>query len=93
MRIKTSRTLKSIENWKNKVHLANHKYLGALGILMLALGYARLQATVISMFIIGVSLNFALVQLGYLLFIGLLLLKLQFYRFANLLLAFPRFRS
>ena len=88
MRIKTSRTLKSIDSWKNKVHLARHKYIGLLAILFTAVGLAKTQTALISFFIIALSVNFAFVQFGLLVLLGFLLLKLQIYRLANIFLRF-----
>ncbi|MHB2037158.1 MAG: hypothetical protein ACYCPW_10520 [Nitrososphaerales archaeon] len=86
MRIKTSRTLRSIDSWKDRLDLTNCKYLGVLSILLMAIGYAKHQSAVVSLFIVGVSVHFAFVQFGSLLLLGFLLLKLQFYRLANVFL-------
>jgi hypothetical protein len=86
VRIKTSRTLRSIDRWKQKVDLTRHKYVGLLAVLFTTIGFAKPQAALISIFIVAVSLNFAFVQFGLLVLLGFLLLKLQIYRLANVLL-------
>ena len=86
MRIKTSGTLKSIDDWKTRAGYSQHKYLGMLSILLSALGAAKAETLVVSMFIVALSLDFAFAQLAFLILLGFLLLKLQAYRFANLFL-------
>lgn len=86
VRIKTSRTLRSIDSWKDRLDLANRKYFGVLSILLMAIGFAKHQSAVVSLFILGVSVHFAFVQFGTLLLLVFLLLKLQFYRLANVFL-------
>lgn len=86
VRIKTSRTLKSIDGWRHRVDLSQHKYLGILATLIAALGSAKIQTAIIAIFIIAVSVNFAFVQFAFLLLLGVLLLKLQIYRLANVFL-------
>jgi hypothetical protein len=88
MRIKTARTLKSIDSWKNRVNLAKHKYIGLLAFLLTAFGSAKAQSAIVSIFIIGVSVNFAVIQFGFLLLVGFLLLKLHFCKMANMFLRF-----
>jgi hypothetical protein len=86
VRIKLSRTLRAIDSWKDRVDHGRHKYIGMLSLLLTALEVAKPSSAVISLFIVGASINFAFAQAGLLIFLGLLLLKLQFYRFANLFL-------
>jgi hypothetical protein len=91
-RIKTSRTLRSIDGWKSKVHLARHKYIGLLAILLTATGFERAHAALVLMLIIGVSVNFAVVQFGSFVFLGFLLMELQICRMANTFLRFVSWR-
>lgn len=90
MRIKTSRTLRSIDQWKHNLSLRNHKFLGGLSVLLLASGIARKEAGVLMLLILGISVQFAAVQFVSLLLIGFFIAKLNFYRFANIFLRFGR---
>lgn len=93
MKIKISRTLRAIDNWRDKVDLSRHRYLGLLSILVAAMGFASPSSAVISLFIVGASINFAFVQAGLFMLVGLLVLKLFFYRMANMFLRVaPAFR-
>ncbi len=78
--------MKAIDGWKEKAIHSQHRYLGLLAALIAALGSAKTQTAFVSMVIIGVSLNFAFVQLALLILLGALLLKLQVYRLANVFL-------
>lgn len=86
MRLKTSHTLRSIDNWKMKLDISQHRYLGSLAILVGAAGIAGIRGFIISLFILGVSVNFAFAQFGLFVLLGFLIIKLNFYRFANIFL-------
>jgi hypothetical protein len=86
VRIKISRTLRSIDNWKNKVDLSRHRYIGLLSILIATMGFAGPLNAIIPLFIVGASINFAFVQAGLFLLVGMLVVKLFFYKVANMFL-------
>jgi hypothetical protein len=86
MRIKLSRTLRSIDSWRERLDHGRHRYFGLLSVLVTTLEFAKPSSAIISLFIVGASINFAFVQAGLFMFVGMLVIKLQFYRFANLFL-------
>ncbi len=90
MRIKTSRTLRSIDQWKHNLRLRNHKFLGGMSVLLLAFGMAKKEIGVLLLLILGLSVHFAAVQFASLVLVGFFIAKLNFYRFANLLLRMNR---
>lgn len=87
MRIKTSRTIKAIDEWKARFSTKNEKFLGGMSILLAAFAFARSKAMVIIAFLIlSVCLEFAAVQFASVVLLGFFMLKLRFYRFSNFIL-------
>jgi hypothetical protein len=86
LRIKTSRTLKSIDNWKKRFDLRNNRFLAAVSILILAASYSNGQFLVLAFIIIAISVHYAAIQFGCLILLGFLSAKLTMYRFTNTLL-------
>jgi hypothetical protein len=86
MRIKTSRTLRSLDKWKLRLNLRNHKFMGGMSLLLMAFGIAKWEIWLLVLLILGFAVHFAAVQFASLVLIGFLFAKLNFYRFANLFL-------
>ncbi|MGI0078547.1 MAG: hypothetical protein ACRECH_02885 [Nitrososphaerales archaeon] len=90
MRIKTSRTLRSIDQWKHRLRLRNHKFMGGMSVLLLGFSAARKEVGMLLLLVLGLSVHFAAVQFASLVLVGFFIAKLNFYRFANLFLRFSR---
>jgi len=87
LRIKTSRTIRAIDQWKERFANKNLRFLGGMSILLSALAFARSRATIILAFLIlSVCIEFAAVQFASIVLLGFFMLKLQFYRFSNFVL-------
>ena len=87
MRIKTSRTIKAIDNWKTRFSNKNERFLGGMSILLSAFAYARSRAMfILALLIVSVCIEFAAVQFASVMLLGFFMLKLRFYRFSNYIL-------
>lgn len=60
--------------------------MGGVSVLLMAFGIARKEAGILVLLILGLAVHFAAVQFASLVLIGFLIVKLNFYRFANLFL-------
>lgn len=86
MRIKTSRTLRSIDNWKKRFDLRNHRFLAAMSVLILALSCSNGEVLFLAFLIFGISIHYAAMQFAALILMGFLWAKLGMYRFTNIIL-------
>ena len=87
MRIATSRTLRSIDNWRHRLSVKNQRFTNGVSILLLALGSTKnLTVVLFALLILSFSVEFAAVQFGSIILLGFFMLKLRFYRLSNLLL-------
>jgi len=87
MRIKTTRTIRAIDEWKNRFSNKNDRFFGGISILLSAIAFARSFAVVIlALIIISVCIEFAAVQFASIVLLGFFMLKLRFYRFSNFIL-------
>ncbi|HZW55764.1 MAG TPA: hypothetical protein VFF30_05695 [Nitrososphaerales archaeon] len=87
MRIATSRTLRSIDNWRQRLSVKNQRFVHGVSILLLALGSTRnLTVVLLALLIFSISVEFAAVQFGSIVLLGFFMLKLRFYRLSNVLL-------
>jgi hypothetical protein len=86
LRLKTARTLRSIDNWKKRFDLTNHKFLAAMSILVLAASYANGEVFILALLILGLTIHYAAVQFAALILIGFFAAKLTMYRFSNIVL-------
>lgn len=85
LRIKTSRTLKAIDGWKQRFDLRNHRFLALMSILILAASCSS-EIFLLSLIIVGFSIHYAAMQFAVLVMLGALSVKLSMYRFSNILL-------
>jgi hypothetical protein len=87
LRIKTSRTLRSIDNWKYRFSRKNQRFLGGVSILLSAFVSAGSgMILILIFFLLCVCVEFAAVQFASVVLLGFFMLKLKFYKFSNLIL-------
>ena len=86
MRIKTSRTLKAIDDWKNRLSTRNTRFLSWMSILFVACGIYKLRSGIVFFLILGVSIHFAAMQFGSIVLLFYFTAKLRLYRMANFFL-------
>jgi hypothetical protein len=86
LRFKTSRTLRSIDAWKKRFDLRNHRFLAAMAFLVLAASYPNAGVLILAFLIFGLSIHYAAIQFAVLVLIGFLSAKLTLYRFSNTVL-------
>jgi hypothetical protein len=86
LRVKTSRTLRSIDNWKKRFDLRNHRFLAAMSLLILAASCSSGDVLILAFIILGVSVHYAAMQFAVLMLIGFLSAKLHMYRLTNTIL-------
>ena len=67
--------------------------MGGVSVLLMAFGIARKEAGILALLILGLAVHFAAVQFASLVLIGFLIVKLNFYRFANLFLRIGQMRQ
>jgi hypothetical protein len=92
MRIKTSGAKREVDRWKDVVSRRYARFAASLYFLLIAVGHKR-QLFLPVLLTVGMSLHFAVAELASLVVLGLLLLRLHSYRFANLVLnSFARVR-
>ncbi|MDG6925512.1 MAG: hypothetical protein JRN09_03065 [Nitrososphaerota archaeon] len=85
MRIKTSTAMKQVDEWKDLVLMRYRRFISSLSFLLVSVGLSR-QLFLPTFFTVGLSLQFAFLELGSLIVLGALILKLNSYRLANLVL-------
>ena len=79
LRIRTSRTLRSTDDWKRRMSVRNQKFLGGLSLLLFALAFATCRgALVLVSLILALCADFAAVQFASLVLLGFFMLGLRF---------------
>ncbi len=84
MRVRTSKAMREVDRWKGIVSTRYRRYAASLSFLHISIAGGRLLLPIFIM--MGLSVNFALVQLASLMVLGVLILRLHSYRFANRIL-------
>ena len=92
MRLKTAFVHRQVERWRETISTRYRRFVSSLSFLLIAVGQRRQLALPI-FFAVGLSLHFFLLQLASLIVLGVLLLKLHSYRFANLVLRAAAWRA
>jgi len=90
MRIKTSNARREVDRWKGAVSQRYKRFVTSLYFLLITVAYGR-QLLLPAFITVVLSLRFAVLEFASLIVLGALLLRLQSYRFANVVLgAFSR---
>ena len=91
MRVRTSNTLRAIDDWKRRLSTRNQKFLGGLALLLFALASARRRAAfVLALLVLTLGAEFAAAQFASLVLLGFFMLELRFLRMSNLILTVTR---
>jgi hypothetical protein len=77
--------MRQVDEWKDLVSTRYRRFVTSLSFLLVSVGLSR-QLFLPTFFTVGLSLQFALLEMGSLVVLGALLLKLHSFRFANLVL-------
>jgi hypothetical protein len=85
VRISTASALRAVDKWKEAVSTRYRRYVAGLYFLLIAVGFSR-QVALPILITIGLSLHFFILELVSLVIFGVLFLRLQSYRLANLFL-------
>ena len=85
LRISTSSVAREVDLCREAFSARYRRFVSSLQFLLIAVGHRR-QVTLPVLILMGMSLHFAALQLGSLLVLGSLLLRLHSYRLANLIL-------
>ena len=77
--------MREADKWKESVLTRSRRFVASLSFLLVSVGYGK-RLVIPIMIVLGLSVNFAFLQLASLIVLGVMLLRLHSYRFANRIL-------